>query len=129
MEDLRNKNVLVVGLARTGLAVAEFLLDQGARVTITDHLPAEDLGSAADSALRSGMLIGVGRPSRGSIHRCGSHRCQSWCSSELTAALQEARSKSVPIIGELELASRFLESARCSHKRHQWKNHYHCSGG
>ncbi|MEJ2234030.1 MAG: hypothetical protein P8X67_08890 [Syntrophobacterales bacterium] len=44
MENLHNKNVLVVGLARTGLATAEFLLDQGARVTITDHLPAEDLG-------------------------------------------------------------------------------------
>ncbi len=34
--DLKNKKVLVVGLARTGVAVARFLAAQGARITITD---------------------------------------------------------------------------------------------
>ena len=33
---LRNKKILVVGLARTGVAVARFLAEQGARVTVTD---------------------------------------------------------------------------------------------
>jgi UDP-N-acetylmuramoylalanine--D-glutamate ligase len=31
-----NKNILVVGLARTGVSVARFLASQGARVTVTD---------------------------------------------------------------------------------------------
>ena len=31
-----NRNILVVGLARSGLAAANFLLARGARVTITD---------------------------------------------------------------------------------------------
>ncbi|NIQ87949.1 MAG: UDP-N-acetylmuramoyl-L-alanine--D-glutamate ligase, partial [Deltaproteobacteria bacterium] len=108
MENLRNKNVLVVGLARTGLAVAEFLLDQGARVTITDHLPAEDLGSEADSASRLGCSLAL-----------GGHPGELFTDADLIVVspgvplnipqLQEARSKSVPIIGELELASRFLK--------------------
>ena len=107
MENLHNKNVLVVGLARTGLAVAEFLLDQGARVTITDHLPAEDLGSEADSALRLECSLAL-----------GGHPAELFTDADLIVVspgvplnlpqLQEARSKSIPIIGELELASRFL---------------------
>ena len=34
--ELMGKKILVVGLARTGVAVARFLTAQGARVTITD---------------------------------------------------------------------------------------------
>jgi UDP-N-acetylmuramoylalanine--D-glutamate ligase len=34
--ELRNKKILVVGLARTGVAVARYLAKQGARVTVTD---------------------------------------------------------------------------------------------
>ncbi len=34
--ELNNKKILVVGLARTGVAVARFLAEQGAQVTVTD---------------------------------------------------------------------------------------------
>ena len=34
--ELKNKKILVVGLARTGVAVARFLAEQGAQVTVTD---------------------------------------------------------------------------------------------
>ena len=108
MKDLQNKRVLVVGLARTGLAVAEFLLARGAEVTITDHLPAEDLGSEADSASRLGCTLAL-----------GGHPAELFTDADLIVVspgvplnipqLQESRSKSVPIIGELELASRFLK--------------------
>jgi UDP-N-acetylmuramoylalanine--D-glutamate ligase len=108
VENFHNKKVLVVGLARTGLAVAEFLLDQGAHVTITDHLPAEDLGSEADSALRLGCSLAL-----------GGHPADLFTDADLIVVspgvplnipqLQKARSKSIPIIGELELASRFVK--------------------
>jgi UDP-N-acetylmuramoylalanine--D-glutamate ligase len=108
VENLHNKKILVVGLARTGLALAEFLLDKGAHVTITDHLPAEDLGSEANSALRLGCSL-----------KLGGHPADLFTDADLIVVspgvplnipqLQEARSKSVPIIGELELASRFLK--------------------
>ena len=41
--DLTGKKVLVVGLARTGVALAHFLSRAGARVTVTDMAQAEDL--------------------------------------------------------------------------------------
>ena len=45
--DLRNKQVVVVGLGRSGVATARFLNNLGARVTVTDRAPAETLKAAA----------------------------------------------------------------------------------
>lgn len=42
--DLRDKKVLVVGLARTGVAVVRFLAAQGARITVTDMKEEKELG-------------------------------------------------------------------------------------
>ena len=107
MEDLSDKKVLVVGLARTGLAVAEFLLARGVRVTITDHLPAADLGSAMESAQDLGCSLAL-----------GGHPTEVFTEADLVVVspgvplnlpqLSEASNTGVPIIGELELASRFL---------------------
>ncbi len=41
--DLRGKQVIVVGLAQTGIAVARFCHRRGARVVVTDGKPAEQL--------------------------------------------------------------------------------------
>ena len=41
--DLTGKKVLVVGLARTGVALTRFLAHAGARVTVTDLAPAKEL--------------------------------------------------------------------------------------
>ena len=41
--DLTGKKVLVVGLARTGVALTQFLVRAGARVTVTDMASAEEL--------------------------------------------------------------------------------------
>src|SRR5918998_2546324 len=41
--DLRGKNVMVLGLARTGVATARFLAHQGAVVLVSDLRPAADL--------------------------------------------------------------------------------------
>ena len=52
--------VAVLGLARSGLALARFLVDQGAEVTIYDGLPAEALEEAvaALGARRPRLLLG-----------------------------------------------------------------------
>jgi len=108
MEDFRDKKVLVVGLAKTGLATAEFLLSKGARVTVTDHLSASELGSTADSAKSLGCSLAL-----------GGHPVEVFTQADLIVVspgvplelpeLKEAQSRSIPIIGELELASRFLQ--------------------
>ncbi|MCB0129872.1 MAG: hypothetical protein KDD78_03455, partial [Caldilineaceae bacterium] len=40
---LRGKRVVVLGLARQGMALARFLTSAGARVTVSDRAPAEEL--------------------------------------------------------------------------------------
>ncbi len=107
MENFKHMNVLVVGLGRTGLAVAEFLLNRGAHVTVTDQLPAKDLGSEVGSAKEIGCSLAL-----------GGHPAEIFNSADLIVAspgvpldlsqLVEAKNKGVPITGELELASRFL---------------------
>ena len=42
----RGRPVAVLGLARSGIALARFLADQGARVTVYDGRPAAELGDA-----------------------------------------------------------------------------------
>jgi UDP-N-acetylmuramoylalanine--D-glutamate ligase len=47
--DLTGRPVTVLGLARSGVALARFLADAGARVTVYDGRPAEDLAAAIAS--------------------------------------------------------------------------------
>jgi len=100
------KNILVVGLARSGVAAAEFLAVRGARVTVNDAKPESELKEAA--ALRTKGIEVVG----------GSHPHALFEKSDLIVvspgvplALEPfklARAAGVPIIGEVELAARFL---------------------
>ena len=48
--ELRGKRVLVVGAARSGIAAARFLLEQGARVSLSDQRPLEQLPEARELA-------------------------------------------------------------------------------
>ena len=43
---LRDRPVAVLGFARSGIALARFLLDAGARVTVYDGRPASELADA-----------------------------------------------------------------------------------
>jgi UDP-N-acetylmuramoylalanine--D-glutamate ligase len=107
MVELKNKKILVVGLARSGLAAARFLLDRGARVTINDCLAAEALGSSVDAARHMGCIVEL-----------GDHPMELFSGSDLIVLspgvpldippLKLAEGKGIPIIGELELASRFV---------------------
>ncbi len=46
LDAFRDRPVAVLGLARSGIALARFLADRGARVTVYDVRPAADLGEA-----------------------------------------------------------------------------------
>ena len=105
--ELRDKRVLVVGLARTGEAVVRFLLAQGARVCVTDMKNAQEL--AAPLARLQGLPIG---------YELGYHDNASFRTADLVvvspgvpmdiAPLKSARDAGVPVIAEIELASRQL---------------------
>ena len=101
---VRGKRVTVVGAARSGVAAAELLVRRGASVTLTDvreHLDDEDrlrlagveleLGGHNPLTLLRADLI-VTSPGVPSGH----------------PLVEGARQAGVPVIGELELASRWL---------------------
>jgi UDP-N-acetylmuramoylalanine--D-glutamate ligase len=104
--DLQGRNVIVVGLGASGVAAAELCLDRGARVLATDAAPAERLSAAARALERRGAQI-----------IAGGHDRVPWHTADLVvvspgvpplAELDRAAASGTSVIGELELASRFV---------------------
>jgi len=97
----------VVGLARSGLAVARFLKAQGAWVTVTDQAAEEVLGHFVEEARALSIPLEL-----------GGHRNTSFEAADLIVIspgvphtidpLVKARQRGIPVIGEIELASRFI---------------------
>jgi len=106
--ELRNKRVLVVGLARTGMATALFCAARGARVTATDTRTESELEAAVAELRKAGVDLEL-----------AGHRQELIQGADLiipspgvpadAPLLQSARSKGVTIWSEIELASRFLK--------------------
>ena len=106
--NLKNKKVMVAGLARTGLAVARFLKNKGAQVTATDLKKKGELGSYAEEALAMGISL-----------KLGAHKIEGFTGSDLVVvspgvphslpALEAARKAGIPVIGEIELAFRYIK--------------------
>ncbi|MDO9109425.1 MAG: UDP-N-acetylmuramoyl-L-alanine--D-glutamate ligase, partial [Desulfatirhabdiaceae bacterium] len=104
---LNRKNVMVVGLGMTGLATARFLHHRGAAVTVTDMAGEEDLAESVPELHQLGIRTEL-----------GGHRRESFESSDLIVLspgvphthdfLIDARRRGIPVIGEIELASRFV---------------------
>ncbi|MGH9862852.1 MAG: Mur ligase family protein, partial [Candidatus Acidiferrales bacterium] len=105
--ELKGRRVLVVGLARTGVASARFLAQRGARVTVSEQRP-EGAVAAEVAALRP---LGI-------EFEYGGHSEAKFLAADLIIpspgvhlnlpVLAKAREKGTEIISELELAWRFL---------------------
>ncbi len=105
--DLTNKPVMVVGIASTGLAVARFLKDRGACVTMSDVMTAEQLGERVDEAVSLGVTLKLGR-----------HDVDDFTSQSLVVispgvphtveAIKKTIEAGIPVIGEIELAARYI---------------------
>jgi UDP-N-acetylmuramoylalanine--D-glutamate ligase len=104
---VEGKKVTVIGGARSGVAAALLLVERAARVTLTDVRPAlADI--ADDRRLRAaGVMLELGE-----------HRLQTLTESDLIVLspgvpprqpqVAAARRAGVPVMGEIELASRWL---------------------
>ena len=55
--ELAGKKVLVVGLARTGIATALFCAERGAHVTASDARPEREVAEAADKLRSAGVAL------------------------------------------------------------------------
>jgi UDP-N-acetylmuramoylalanine--D-glutamate ligase len=104
--DLGGKQVSVLGAGRSGLAASELLLSRGARVTLRDERPADQLGAETLAArgveVRGGApleAVDLGRPDLVVVSPGVPLRLPS---------IVHARETGVPIWGEVELAARHL---------------------
>jgi UDP-N-acetylmuramoylalanine--D-glutamate ligase len=101
MKELRGSRVIVVGMAKSGIAAVELLLEKGALVTALDQKPVAnprlaELGvtvRAQDPAAIEGadlVVLSPGVPANSDV-------------------AQAARARKISVIGDLELASWFLQ--------------------
>jgi UDP-N-acetylmuramoylalanine--D-glutamate ligase len=106
--DLANKNVVVVGLGRTGLATARFLHQHGARVLVSDTAGEKELGDAVDIMRELGVRMELG-PHRAVWFQKADLIVVSPGVSHTIEPIMQARDHGIPVIGEVELASRFIK--------------------
>ena len=103
---VRGQNVTVMGAARSGIAAALLLAQRGARVTLTDENP--ELDATVSTQLRqAGVALEL-----------GAHRIETVTSADLLVLspgvpldqppIAAARAAGVRVIGEIELASRWV---------------------
>ena len=107
--ELENKKVLVVGLARTGVAVARFLAQRGALVTVTDMREEDKLSESLEQLADLDINFELGR-----------HVPHSFLMADLIVVspgvpmdikpLAMARSQKRRVVSEVELASWFIDA-------------------
>jgi UDP-N-acetylmuramoylalanine--D-glutamate ligase len=106
--ELRGKHVLVVGLARTGIATARFCAAHGATVTAMDAHAEDELEPAVANLREEGVKLEL-----------GGHPVSSLLNQDLlipspgvpadAPLLKAAREKGITVWSEIELADRFLD--------------------
>lgn len=106
--ELRGKRVLVVGLARTGVATSLFCAARGAVVTATDARAESEIGAEIAKLRVAGVALEL-----------GGHEERTFLAQDLiipspgvaadAPLLQSARAKGITVWSEIELAYRFLK--------------------
>jgi UDP-N-acetylmuramoylalanine--D-glutamate ligase len=105
--ELRGKRVLVVGLARTGVATALFCAARGAAVTATDTRSEADLGESVAQLRHAGVALSFGAHHQ-SILRAQDLVIPSPGVAVDAPLLLAAKTMNLTIWSEIELAYRFL---------------------
>ena len=105
--ELKDKRVLVVGLGKSGVASALFLKAHGARVTVSDTKSGDELRNEIPVLLDHGITV-----------ETGGHGDRTFRGQDLIVVspgvpvdappLAQARALGESVIGEIELAARFL---------------------
>src|ERR1051326_6364746 len=106
--ELKNKRVLVVGLGRSGAASAVFLEEHGAKVIVSDSKSEGQLQRDIPALLDRGISIETGQHGERTFRDQDLIVVSPGVPSD-QPQLQHARSLGIPVIGEVELAFRFLQ--------------------
>jgi len=105
--DVRNKHIVIMGLGKSGAAAARFLCRQQARVTVTDRADEKALAPYPDQLRELEIRFAL-----------GGHPAEVFDGADLIVlspgvphtldCLNRCRERGVPVIGEVELAARFI---------------------
>ncbi len=106
--DVKGKRVLVVGLGKSGVASALFLQSQGARVTVSDAKAEDQLREEIPDLLDKGITVETGGHGDRTFRQQDTIVVSPGVPSNESHLLQ-ARQMGTPVIGEVELAWRFLK--------------------
>jgi UDP-N-acetylmuramoylalanine--D-glutamate ligase len=108
LSDLKGKKILIVGMARSGVSVARFCLENGAEVTLSDHKSRAELSSALEQI--DGLDIKLD---------LGGHSPKVFLAQDLIILspgvppglkiFEYARSQGVKVTGETEFATWFIK--------------------
>jgi UDP-N-acetylmuramoylalanine--D-glutamate ligase len=105
--ELKGKRVLVVGLGKSGFAAAMFLRRHGAQVTVSDVRSAEALGQDLPLLLEEGIAVEAGGHGLLTFRRQDLIVVSPGVPPE-TPELRQVRNFGQTVLGEVELAARFL---------------------
>lgn len=105
--DLTNRKIVVVGLGSSGVATARFLIHRGAKVTATDMAAEADMSPAAMSLRERGVHLELGGHKHETIENADLVVTSPGVP-QTAGPLSHARAHGIPVVGELELAARFV---------------------
>ncbi|MBP1739687.1 MAG: UDP-N-acetylmuramoylalanine--D-glutamate ligase, partial [Deltaproteobacteria bacterium] len=107
---LKNKQVLVVGLGKSGLSAVRYLAREGARVTVSDMKKEVDLEPGTVKEMRA---LGV-------TLETGGHRLDTFIRAERIivspgvpldlAPLAASKKRGIPVTGEMDLATQIMNT-------------------
>ncbi len=108
IEDFQNRHILVFGLGSSGFAVSRFLTERGAVVTVTDMADEKKLAPFSAKIREMGVRMELGE-----------HRIETVEGSDMIILspgvshkikpVRHAFEKGIPVLGEIELAARFIQ--------------------
>lgn len=108
MLDFEGKRVLVVGLARSGLAAARFLAKAGAEVIATDIKSEDELGAGVGELRQLGVRLECGEHPHLTEGLCDLIVVSPGVPSDIPLLIA-AREAGIPVWSEVELAGRLIQ--------------------
>lgn len=106
---LKNKHITVVGIGKTGRALAEFLNRRGAVVTVTDQSSETVLGDVPGQLRKNGVHLELGGHCPGTFENSDLIVLSPGVPHTIEP-VERARKAGIPVTGEIELASRFIKT-------------------